>query len=126
MYTKVWMKFLPVIRIFLKRAATSSQSIKLDKIDFDKAGGGKKAGYCFTVELRNGKVQNRLTSAIALDLIKVLQLDDKAMEILRANEYDLELNGKCELSIRCIINEQADQDSELMNEDSKTIEIENK
>ena len=99
MYTKVWEKFLPVIRIFLKRAGTAPQTVKLDKIDFDKAGGGKKAGYSYTAELKKGKVTNRLTSAIALDMIKVLQTDEKAMDTLRAGEFEIELNSKCELSI---------------------------
>jgi hypothetical protein len=118
MYTKVWMKFLPVIRLFLKRATTSPQQVKLNKIDFDKAGGGKKAGYSFTIELKNGKVQNRLTSAIALDLITVLQADEKAMEILSSSEYELELNGKCELAIRYLASEEAVPDNELINEDT--------
>lgn len=115
MYTKVWEKFLPVIRIFIKRASAAPQQVKLNKIDFDKAGGGKKAGYSFTVEFRNGKVQNRLSSAIALDMIKVLQLDEKAMDILRSNEYDIELNGKCELTITNVAEPSA-EDTELVGE----------
>lgn len=100
MYTQVWTKFLPVIRIMLKRAVASPQVLSLNRLDFDKAGGGKKAGFKFTIEFRNGKVQNRFTSAIAKDLVTALQLDDAAMSLLHDKEYELELNPKCELRIR--------------------------
>jgi hypothetical protein len=102
MYTQVWTKFLPVIRIMLKRAVGSPQLLKLNRTDFDKAGGGKKVGFRFTVEFKNGKVQNRFTSAIAKDLVTSLQQDDAAMKILSEREFELELNTKCELAIRCI------------------------
>ena len=116
MYTKVWEKFLPVIRIFLKRAATAPQTVKLDKIDFDKAGGGKKAGYSYSVEFKKGKVTNRLTSAIALDMIKVLQTDEKALDTLRSGEFEIELNSKCELRITNVTEPAAEEDTEMVDD----------
>jgi hypothetical protein len=100
MYTQVWMKFLPVIRIMLKRAVASPQLLKLNRTDFDKAGGGKKVGFRFSIELTNAKVQNKVTSLIAKDLITILQQDAAAAAILSGKDYELDLNPKCELSIR--------------------------
>jgi hypothetical protein len=100
MYIQVWTKFLPVIRIMLKRAVASPQLLKLNRTDFDKAGGGKKVGFRFTVELANKKVQNKITSLIARDLVTILQQDEAASAILAGKEYELDLNPKCELSIR--------------------------
>lgn len=101
MYIQVWNKFLPAIRIILKRAVTSSQVLPLNRADFDKAGGGKKAGFRFVIELKKGRPQNSLTSTVAKDLISVLQQDAAAMAILSERSFELELNPKCELFIRC-------------------------
>jgi hypothetical protein len=100
MYTQVWTKFLPVIRIMLKRAVASPQVLKLNRTDFDKAGGGKKVGFRFTVELKGAKVQNKVVSPIAKDLITAIQQDPATTEILAGKLYELDLNPKCELSIR--------------------------
>jgi hypothetical protein len=100
MYTQVWLKFLPVIRIMLKRAVASPQLLKLNRTDFDKAGGGKKVGFRFTVMLSNAKVQNSITSPIAKDLVTILQQDEATAAILSAKNFELELNPKCELNIR--------------------------
>jgi hypothetical protein len=109
MYTQVWMKFLPVIRIMLKRAVASPQLLKLNRTDFDKAGGGKKVGFRFTIELTNAKVQNKIASPIAKDLITSLQQDPAAVAILAGKDYELDLNPKCELSIRYTSKEQVEE-----------------
>ncbi len=101
MYTQTWSKFLPVIRIMLKRAVAAPQMLELNRTDFDKAGGGKKAGFRFTVELTNAKLQNKITSPVAQDLLSVLQQDEATVAILSNRSYELDLNPKCELSLRC-------------------------
>jgi hypothetical protein len=101
MYTQTWSKFLPVIRIVLKRAVAAPQMLELNRIDFDKAGGGKKVGFRFTVELTNAKLQNKVVSPVAQDLLSVLQQDEATAAILANRSYALDLNPKCELSIRC-------------------------
>lgn len=102
MYTQVWMKFLPVIRLMLKRSVTDNQVVKMNRTDFDKAGGGKKAGFSFTLEFRNGKVYNRFTSQLAKDLVSVLLADEGVRVIMLTNDFILEMNPKCELSMRMI------------------------
>ncbi len=102
MYTQVWSKYLPVIRVMLKRAVTSPQLLNLNRTDFDKAGGGKKVGFKFLLEVKNGKMQNRFTSAIANDFVSVMQQDDATMNILLGKEYVIEMNPKCELNLKCL------------------------
>ena len=102
MYTQVWSKYLPVIRLMLKKAVASPQMLTLNRTDFDKAGGGKKVGFKFTVEFKNGKVQNRFTSAIANDMVTVLQQDAATMNILAGKEYEIDMNPKCELNLKCL------------------------
>lgn len=86
----------------LKKSINAPQQLTLNRIDFDKAGGGKKVGFRFIIEFKNGKVQNRFTSAIAKDLVTALQQDESAMAILSNREFELELNPKCELYFKCI------------------------
>ncbi len=101
MYTQVWLKFLPVIRIMLKRSVTEQQLVKTNRTDFDKAGGGKKVGYNFDIEIALGKSQNRSTSLIAKDLVTVLLQDEAAMVTLRKHTFSFAMNPKCELRITC-------------------------
>ena len=100
MYLKVWLKFLPVIRIMLKRSATTEQVVKMNRTDFDKAGGGKKVGYSFELEFKKGKVVNRYTSPLAKDLVTVLQNDELVMARMLNYGYMLEMTPKCELTIK--------------------------
>jgi uncharacterized protein (DUF2344 family) len=100
MYTQVWTKYLPVIRVMLKRSVASPQVLKLNRTDFDKAGGGKKVGFKFLVEFKNGKVQNRFTSAIAKDLVTVIQQDEATMNILSGKEFEIDMNPKCEVNLK--------------------------
>ena len=100
MYTQVWKKFLPVIRIMIKRSMTGDQVVKMNRTDFDKAGGGKKVGFNFLLEYLDGKVNNRFTSQIAKELVAVLQADEVIMATMANRSFQLEMNPKCELKIR--------------------------
>jgi len=100
MYTRAWLKFLPLIRLMLKRSQQENQVVKMDRMDFDKAGGGKKVGYSFIIEFRKGRVYNQLTSQIAKDLVPLFQEDEVVMAILKKYNATLEMNPKCELTIK--------------------------
>lgn len=98
MYTSVWRKYLPIIKILLKRSATGDQVLDLNRVDFERAGSGRKAGYKFTIELNNGKVRNVISgSPLALNLATVLLEDDANADILRNNHYEIALNTKFQL-----------------------------
>ncbi len=48
----------------------------LNKIDFERAGSGRKAGYKFTILLSGGRVTNVISgSPLAMDLAAVLLQD---------------------------------------------------
>ncbi|RYD93017.1 MAG: hypothetical protein EOP50_11810, partial [Sphingobacteriales bacterium] len=55
-YEVVWQKYLPVIRIVMKRALTGAQVLKLNAPDFERIGLTRKSGYKFDMKLRNGKL----------------------------------------------------------------------
>lgn len=98
MYTSIWRKYLPIIKILLKRSATADQVLDLNRVDFERAGSGRKAGYKFTIEMNNGKVRNVISgSPLALNLATVLLEDDANADILKDNHYEIALNTKFQL-----------------------------
>ena len=101
MYNHIWKKYLPFINIHLKKSATSEQVLTLNRVDFERAGTGRKAGYKFTIELTDGKVGNVISgSELAMHLAQVIMEDDAAKQIMADNNYEISLNTKFQLSIK--------------------------
>ena len=101
MYTHIWNKYLPIIRILLKKSASGDQTLNLNRIDFERAGTGRKAGYKFTIQLNNGRVANVIsTSPLAMDLAAVLLEDAVVKELVRTNNYEVSLNTKFQVSMK--------------------------
>ena len=103
MYTQLWSKYLPIIRILIKRSATQDQLLDLDVTDFDRAGIARKAGNKFNLIFSNGKATNSIgSSPLAKDLITTLLDDAIVKELFTQNEYHITVNTKYKLSIKCI------------------------
>ena len=86
----------------IKKSVTANQVVKMNRTDFDKAGGGKKVGFNFSLEYKNGRVDNRFTSPIARELVTVLQEDEVVMATMAQRRFQLDMNPKCELSIKFV------------------------
>lgn len=100
MYNQIWKKYLPVVRILLKKSDAEPQTLDLNKIDFERAS-TRKTGFRFKIDLHNGKVSNILSgSAPAQQLAQVLLDDEPAREILADNDYEINMNTKYQLSIK--------------------------
>ncbi|MEO6133757.1 MAG: hypothetical protein ABIP35_01310 [Ginsengibacter sp.] len=101
MYNHIWKKYLPIIKILLKKSITDEQVLALNRIDFERAGTGRKAGYKFTIEFTDGKVGNVISgSDLAVHLAQVILEDDAAKQILAENNFTVSLNTKFQLSIK--------------------------
>lgn len=108
MYTQVWTKYLPIIRILLKRSATGEQTLDMNRIDFERAGSGRKAGYKFTIEFRKGRVSNLISSSpLASNLAAVLLQDAVVKDLFLKNDYDISLNTRFQLHIKNLSTEHA-------------------
>jgi hypothetical protein len=103
MYTNVWSKYLPIIRIVMKRSLTAEQMLVLNIPDFERAGMKRKSGYKFSFGLKEGKLKNVIIDLpLASSLASVL-LEDKAVrELIDTNEFHISLSPKYELTIRHI------------------------
>jgi hypothetical protein len=86
MYNHIWKKYLPIIRILMKKSAAGDQLLDLNRVDFERAGTGRKAGYKFTIEFTDGKVGNVISgSALAMHLAAVILEDEGAKQIINEN-----------------------------------------
>ena len=103
MYNHIWKKYLPFINIHLKKSAVEEQVLTLNRVDFERAGTGRKAGYKFTIQLTNGRVSNVISgSPLAMNLASVLLEDDNTKKIIKDKMYEISLNTKFQLSTKNI------------------------
>ncbi|MEO6949882.1 MAG: hypothetical protein ABI123_09660 [Ginsengibacter sp.] len=88
----------------MKKSNTEDQVLSLNRIDFERAGSGRKAGYKFHIEFTDGKVGNVISgSDLASDLAQVILEDEAAKLILADNNYEVNLNTKFQLSVKHVV-----------------------
>jgi len=101
MYNHIWKKYLPIIKILLKKSISEDQVLDLNRIDFERAGTGRKAGYKFKIEFTGGKIGNVISgSTLAMHLGQIILEDDGAREIIAENNFEVSLNTKFQLTIK--------------------------
>ena len=100
-YLATWKKYLPVIRLHLKRSLTEEQGFKLNIQDFESAGDRGKSGYTFSITMENGKVINNIGgSAVARDLYEALKSDDAIKAMLQDKSVKINVGKSFLLSIK--------------------------
>ena len=100
MYTNLWVKYLPVLRILLKKSLKEEQVFVMNVPDFERAGLKRKTALKFLLKLKKGKPGNVMVAfPLATSLATVLQEDGAIQELLATNEFDFSLNTKYELTI---------------------------
>lgn len=106
MYTYTWKKYLPVIRILLKRSATAEQTVTLNRTDFEKTSKLRKPSCSFSVEIKRGRMAGVNPPLPARDLLTILQEDEAVRLLLRQHQYAISLTNDLILSIKDITPEQ--------------------
>lgn len=100
MYATLWEKYLPVIRILLKKSLKEDQVFLMNIPDFDRAGLKRKTALRFSLNLKNGRPANVIVDfPLASSLSSVLQNDAAIQSLLSSSEFHISLNTKYELSI---------------------------
>lgn len=102
MYTYTWKKYLPVIRLLLKRSVTGEQVVSLNRIDFEKGSRARKPSVSFEIELINGRLKSLKAPASAKDMLDILLADDIAKKLLRGNHFIITLTSDFELRLKHI------------------------
>ena len=99
-YETVWQKYLPVIRIVMKRALGGSQLLKLNANDFERIGLTRKSGYKFDFRLFNGKTSEVIIDhPLASSLAQVLLNDSAVAALIAGREFEFSLSSRYELTI---------------------------
>lgn len=100
MYTTVWAKYLPIIKILLKKSLQADQDLPLNRIDFEKLGLARKATTKFSIVFENGKAINTIgTTQLARDLVTVLTENNDTKFLFKHNAYEITLNSRFSLLI---------------------------
>jgi hypothetical protein len=100
MYLQTWGKYLPVIRILMKRSAAEPQKMDLSRMDFETGGSRTRKLTCsFNIQLEKGRLVTLTPSSTAKDLLEVLQQDDAAMALMKQHKYEISLNAAFNLTI---------------------------
>jgi hypothetical protein len=122
MYNHIWKKYLPFINIHLKKSAAEDQVLTLNRVDFERAGTGRKAGYKFTIQLTNGRVSNVISgSPLAMNLAEVLLEDENTKKIIKNNVYEISLNTKFQLTTKNITPPATEADEVKVSEETTEI-----
>lgn len=88
----------------MKKSVSEEQVLDLNRIDFERAGTGRKAGYKFKIEFMAGKVGNVISgSTLAMHLAQVMLEDDATQEIINEHDFEISLNTKFQLTIRNVV-----------------------
>ena len=71
-----WTKYLPAIRILLKKSVNEQQQIALGKLELQSVDNRKNVNFSFNLEIINGKMENIISvSPMGKDLFSVLRDD---------------------------------------------------
>jgi len=100
-YLQTWKKYLPVIRLHIKRSLVEDQNFKLNITDFESAGDRGKSGYTFNITMENGKVTNNISgSAVARDLYEALKNDEAIKAMIADKNVKISVGKSFVLSIK--------------------------
>jgi hypothetical protein len=100
-YLATWKRYIPVIRLHLKRSLTEDQQFKLNITDFESAGDRGKSGYTFNIALENGKPTNNISgSAVARDLYEAMKEDEAIKSFLQNRSVKISVGKAFILSIK--------------------------
>jgi len=100
-YLQTWKKYVPVIRLYLKKSMTEDQQLKLNITDFESAGDRGKSGYTFNLQMENGKPTNNISgSAVARDLYELLKADESIKAFLQDKSVKISVGKSFILTIK--------------------------
>ncbi|HVZ97448.1 MAG TPA: hypothetical protein VG847_11270 [Chitinophagaceae bacterium] len=92
----------------MKKSTEGGQVLDLNRIDFEKTGTARKAGYKFTIHFNEGKISNVISgSALGRHLATIMQEDEGVRKLLAENNYSIELNTRFQLIIKNVAAEES-------------------
>ena len=119
MYTSIWNKYFPVVKLLMKKSSNAEQILDFSSIDFEHIGKGNKGSYKFNIEFIDGKLnsdvsRNELASSLATELMD----DAGTSALLLVNNYEFSFNTKFQLLIKNTGRHRDDSEEEINEETS--------
>lgn len=103
-YLTLWTKYLPIIRIQLKKSFQNEQLLQLNEIEFEKAGDRESSSYTFNLEIQNGKVTNDISgTAVARDLYQILKNNAALVEYYKGKKIKINMGKNFILKFRVAV-----------------------
>jgi hypothetical protein len=100
-FAGVWSRYLPAIRILVKKAVVSDQVIGINRSDLELAGGIKKSGYRFSIDFINDKPTLLFSNDdLAKAFIAVIVSDEVIRKYFLGNNYTFSFNTRYQLLIQ--------------------------
>ena len=98
----LWTKYLPAIRILLKKAMNEEQQIAFSKIELQSIDNRKNVNFSFNLEISNGKVESTLgISPMGKDLFNVLNSDLLVKSFMLDKKIMIQMTRSSLLTFRC-------------------------
>ena len=98
----LWTKYLPAIRILLKKAVNEEQQFNLSKIELQAVDNRKNVNLSFNLEISNGKVESSLgISPMGKDLFNVLNSDLVVRKFMLDKKIMIQMTRSSLLTFRC-------------------------
>ena len=98
----LWTKYLPAMRILLKKAMNEEQQLAFGKIELQAVDNRKNVNFSFDLEISNGKIESTLgVSSMGKDLFNVLNGDLLVRNFMADKKIVIQMNRSSLLKFRC-------------------------
>jgi len=103
-FLMLWNKYLPAIRILLKKSVTEDQQIMLSKMELQSVDTRKNVNFSFSVEISKGKMENSIgVSPIGKDLFAVLAGDPVVRLFMSDKTISLQMTRASVLTFKTLV-----------------------
>lgn len=110
MYTQLWKKYLPVIRLLLKKTTDGDQKLQLYKHEFEATGARNKLGYIFSLEMVNGKAVNKSNkTAVSHDLCLLISENEAIATWMKEQHIKISVNRACEMTFTTLAKQETSE-----------------
>jgi hypothetical protein len=100
-FLALWTKYLPVIRILLKKSMVEEQQVAVGKLELQIIDNRKNANYSFNLDIVKGKNENTIGStAIGKDLFAVLNQDAAVKSFMSENNISIKMTRGAQLTLK--------------------------
>src|SRR5258708_17044587 len=101
-FLALWTKYLPAIRIMLKKAVNEDQQITLSKMELQSVDNRKNVNFSFELAILNGKLENSIGAApMGKDLFSVLNGDPAVRSFMLEKRITIQMSRASLLTFKC-------------------------